>query len=175
MIPNILSLVRLAIGPLLFLELTSVQRLAVVVVAGITDGLDGWLARRLGQTSRLGATLDPICDKGFAVCALAFCWQTGAIQLPLLLAMMAREFALGVLAVFCAICRLFGHPSRLDVGTCYSSKLFTTVQFGVMGAAVLGWAIPSSVAKTLWALAGSALLHWIRASRSQADGTRAEA
>jgi cardiolipin synthase len=175
MIPNFLSLLRLAIGPLLFLELSHVQRLVVVVLAGITDGLDGWLARRLGQSSRIGAVLDPICDKGFALCALGFCWQTGVMQLPLLVAMLARELALGALVLSCAIRSAAGLPSRLYVGTCLSSKLFTTVQFGVVGAAVLGWEAPLGVAMLLWTLALGALFHWLRASSLAAKRSRAGA
>ena len=38
----------------------------LLVVAGITDGLDGYMARRLGQVSKLGIVLDPIADKIFA-------------------------------------------------------------------------------------------------------------
>lgn len=37
--------------------------LALILIAGITDGLDGWLARSLGAHSRLGAYLDPVADK----------------------------------------------------------------------------------------------------------------
>ena len=39
-------------------------------LAGITDSLDGYLARRLGQTSRLGAFLDPVADKLIVAVAL---------------------------------------------------------------------------------------------------------
>lgn len=39
---------------------------AVVVIAGITDGLDGYLARRTNRVTALGVTLDPIADKAFA-------------------------------------------------------------------------------------------------------------
>ena len=37
--------------------------------AAITDTLDGYLARRLGQTSRLGAFLDPVADRGHPLCS----------------------------------------------------------------------------------------------------------
>ncbi len=42
----------------------------VFLVAAASDGLDGWLARRLNQRSRLGAILDPIADKGLLITAL---------------------------------------------------------------------------------------------------------
>ena len=66
-IPNALSLLRLC-GIAVFLWLVLVVRLdvvafAVLVASGATDWLDGYLARRLGQTSRLGELLDPLADR----------------------------------------------------------------------------------------------------------------
>jgi len=66
-LPNLLSFLRLLLIPV-FLWLALGPRhdliaLGVLVVSGITDYLDGWLARRLGQSSRLGSLLDPIADR----------------------------------------------------------------------------------------------------------------
>lgn len=66
-IPNIVSIIRLA-GVPLFLWLILVPEadgwaLAVLMVSGISDYLDGYLARRLNQTSQLGAILDPVADR----------------------------------------------------------------------------------------------------------------
>lgn len=91
-IPNLLSTLRLA-GIPLFLWLLSEHHdgwaIVVLMVSGITDYLDGWLARKLGQTSRLGALLDPIADRlyvlstvvGFALRDVVPLWL--AITLPL--------------------------------------------------------------------------------------------
>jgi len=65
-IPNLLSLARLAMAPFLFLLLWRHEygaALALIVAAGMTDGLDGFFARRFAAGSRLGAYLDPIADK----------------------------------------------------------------------------------------------------------------
>lgn len=66
-VPNLLSGVRL-LGIPLFLWLVLGPHhdglaLVVLLVAGITDFLDGWLARRLDQRSALGALLDPVADR----------------------------------------------------------------------------------------------------------------
>ena len=66
-VPNIISVVRLA-GVPLFLWLVlgpeaDAIALVVLMVAGFTDFLDGWLARRLDQYSRLGEILDPVADR----------------------------------------------------------------------------------------------------------------
>ena len=66
-LPNIISVVRLA-GVPVFLWLVlgpeaDAIALVVLMVAGFTDFLDGWLARRLDQFSRLGEILDPVADR----------------------------------------------------------------------------------------------------------------
>lgn len=66
-VPNLVSMVRLA-GVPLFLWLVlgpelDALALLVLMVAGVTDWLDGWLARRLDQHSSVGAVLDPVADR----------------------------------------------------------------------------------------------------------------
>ncbi len=71
-IPNLLSLSRVALTPAIGYFLwkgdnqSTVICAALLVVAGITDGLDGYLARRLGQISDMGKVLDPTADKVMA-------------------------------------------------------------------------------------------------------------
>ncbi len=65
-IPNILSLSRIILLPIVLLFLLQRQGTVAVVVMGLswtTDALDGWLARRLGQVSNLGRVLDHLVDK----------------------------------------------------------------------------------------------------------------
>jgi cardiolipin synthase len=65
-VPNLLTMFRMALIPV-FIWLLFSRRfqlaLGVFVLAGLTDGLDGLIARRLNQGSQLGAILDPIADK----------------------------------------------------------------------------------------------------------------
>lgn len=66
LVPNLLSGARLALAPWLFYLLWHRQYGAALIlcfVAGITDGLDGLLARKFSAASRLGAYLDPVADK----------------------------------------------------------------------------------------------------------------
>jgi len=66
-VPNLLSMARLAGVPLFLWLVLGPEAdgwaLALLMVSGITDYLDGWLARRLGQMSRLGQVLDPVADR----------------------------------------------------------------------------------------------------------------
>ncbi|MEN3325790.1 MAG: hypothetical protein V7638_597 [Acidobacteriota bacterium] len=65
-VPNLLTVFRMVLIPV-FVSLLFYQRfilaLAIFVLAGVTDGLDGLLARRFNQKSQLGTILDPIADK----------------------------------------------------------------------------------------------------------------
>ncbi|MBC7933212.1 MAG: CDP-alcohol phosphatidyltransferase family protein, partial [Rubrivivax sp.] len=65
-LPNVLTMIRMALIPV-FVGALYYQRfgwaLAIFVAAGVTDGLDGLIARRLNQYSQLGQILDPIADK----------------------------------------------------------------------------------------------------------------
>ena len=66
-LPNLLSMLRLAGVPLFLWLVLGPEAdwlaLGVLMLSGITDFLDGWLARRLGQTSVIGQILDPVADR----------------------------------------------------------------------------------------------------------------
>jgi len=65
-IPNLLTFLRMALIPvfasLLFYDYSGLA-LVVFVIAGVSDGVDGFIARRFGQESELGTIIDPIADK----------------------------------------------------------------------------------------------------------------
>jgi cardiolipin synthase len=65
-IPNLLTLLRIVLVPV-FVSLLFYQEfvwaLITFVVAGVTDGIDGWLARHFNQSSEIGKVLDPLADK----------------------------------------------------------------------------------------------------------------
>lgn len=65
-LPNAITLARLGAVPVILwaiLEARNGLAFALFVAAGISDAIDGFLAKRLGVTSRLGAMLDPLADK----------------------------------------------------------------------------------------------------------------
>lgn len=66
-LPNLLSAIRILLVPVfLWLVLgpeADLLAIGVLIVSGITDYLDGMLARKLGQTTRIGAILDPVADR----------------------------------------------------------------------------------------------------------------
>lgn len=98
-IPNLLSLLRLAGVPLfLWLLLTpgnDVWAIVVLAVGGLTDWLDGKLARLLGQYSRLGALLDPAVDRLYILAALIGLGVREVVPWWVVVALVARDLVLG--------------------------------------------------------------------------------
>jgi CDP-diacylglycerol--glycerol-3-phosphate 3-phosphatidyltransferase len=72
-LPNLLSLTRVGLAPVIGYYLwrddptSTVIAALLIIAAGITDGLDGYLARRMNRVTSLGVALDPIADKLFAI------------------------------------------------------------------------------------------------------------
>lgn len=72
-IPNIVTLIRLLILPFVLISLNNgqnIQAFILILVAGFTDTLDGFLAKVLHQSTTVGKILDPIVDKIFTVSIL---------------------------------------------------------------------------------------------------------
>ena len=85
-LPNVLTIFRMALIPV-FVSLLFYQKflfaLAIFVIAGITDGLDGLLARRFHQQSPLGRILDPIADKMMLVTSFIVLSMKGVYPTPI--------------------------------------------------------------------------------------------
>lgn len=85
-LPNLLTVFRMVLIPI-FVSLLFYQRfllaLVVFIAAGITDGLDGLLARRFHQQSQLGTILDPIADKLMLVTAFVVLSMRSVFPQPL--------------------------------------------------------------------------------------------
>lgn len=69
----------------------------IFVAAGLTDWLDGYLARRLGQTSSFGAFLDPVADKLMVSAALIVLVQLGRADAILAFVIIGREITISAL------------------------------------------------------------------------------
>ncbi|WP_442799933.1 CDP-alcohol phosphatidyltransferase family protein [Nocardia sp. NBC_01730] len=97
-VPNVLSVLRL-LGVPLFVWLLLVQRadgwaFTLLVASGVTDFLDGKLARLLDQSSRLGALLDPFVDRLYLVTTLAAFVIRGLIPWWVAVILVGRDLAL---------------------------------------------------------------------------------
>jgi len=100
-LPNLLSAARLALAPYLFLLLWRREyglALAVCFIAGITDGLDGVIARRLKAFSRLVSYLDPIADKVLLSGAFLTLALDGAIEKWVAVLVLGRDVLILLMA-----------------------------------------------------------------------------
>ena len=108
-LPNALSALRL-VGVPLFLWLVLAERdelaIAVLMVSGTTDWLDGKIARRWNQMSRLGALLDPAADRLYILATLIGLTVRDVVPLWLTAALVGRDV---VLAGFLPVLRRYGY------------------------------------------------------------------
>jgi len=100
-VPNVLSALRL-LGVPVFLWLVlgphhDLVAFVLLMVSGATDYLDGYLARRLHQVSRLGALLDPLADRLYIASTVLALTIRDVIPLWLLLVLVARDLYLAAL------------------------------------------------------------------------------
>jgi cardiolipin synthase len=104
-VPTLLTWARIVAIPLIvgvfYLPLGEDMRnlIATVlfIVVAITDWLDGWLARRLNQTSAFGAFLDPVADKFLICAALLILLQLDRVNALVALVIIGREIAISAL------------------------------------------------------------------------------
>ena len=107
-VPNVITLSRIILIPLLIgvfylpdtwlsEEGKNIAATAIFIFAGITDWLDGYLARRLNQMSAFGAFLDPVADKLIVVAALLALLYLKRVDVIVALIIVGREIAISAL------------------------------------------------------------------------------
>ena len=160
-VPNFLSFLRIALVPVFLwflLEEMFVSAITVLAIAGLTDLLDGYLARKLNQTTKLGKLLDPVADRLYIFATLLALSATGyvpwwlaglvilrdllmLISLPVLASVGHRTLPVNYLGKASTFALLYAFPLLL------MGKIFTEAAFIITPAA---WAF------ALWGVA----LYW---------------
>ena len=92
-LPNAVSMSRLVLAAVFFAARDPVARFALVIIASVTDFLDGWLARRQHATTRSGALIDPIADRVFVFAAMCAFLIEGAISTASYFILLSRDIA----------------------------------------------------------------------------------
>jgi len=178
-LPNLISALRIAlVAPLIAAILLGRYETALViaVIAGVSDGVDGYLARRFGWQSRLGSMLDPAADKLMLVgCMLALGWLHEAARWLVAL-VVARDLVivLGALAWHRVVHGFEVRPSWL-------SKATTVAQIGfvllVLADQAFDWhlhmLVPGWIVASLTAASGiDYVVRWSRMARRELKGKR---
>jgi len=146
-IPNLVSLSRLPLIVLIVLLLDSVWRYPLFLLVVVSDGLDGWLARRLDQTSELGAMLDPALDKLTGVVLFFALFPRTGLPWEYLVLFFARDLyvlSLGLLIPFTQI------PDTSKIKARPLGKAVTNLQFFTLVAMLIP--APLATEAFLWTL-----------------------
>jgi cardiolipin synthase len=178
-IPNLITLARILSVPLVVWAITSGEMMIafiLFVAAGISDAVDGYLAKRFNMASELGAYLDPIADKALIVSIYVALGIAGQIPVWLVIFVASRDIMI-VGAVI--LTWLIGIP--MEVKPLLVSKLNTGAQIVfacmVLGSLAfkfnLGWALPAgmaAVAVLTFLSIAFYLAEWIRHVGSRPEG-----
>lgn len=127
-VPNILTVFRIFITPafvVVFFSENYLLALILFVVAGITDGLDGFLARILDQRSKLGAMIDPLADKFLLLTTFICLGVQGWVPFWLIVVVISRDLII-VGGFF--ILHLLGVNIKNKINPTIDSKLNTLFQ-----------------------------------------------
>ncbi|GAA96639.1 hypothetical protein E5Q_03309 [Mixia osmundae IAM 14324] len=163
-LPNILTLSRIASCPLLgyfIIQGDLKYATALLAYAGITDGLDGWLARRWGMGSAIGSILDPAADKILMTTLVVSLTARGLLPAPLAFLILGRDIALALRSFYyrwqtLAPPRTFRRYWDLskpfaEIKPTQISKYNTVLQLLLMGVTTIHPLLPYDIASPLLA------------------------
>ncbi|NES27622.1 CDP-alcohol phosphatidyltransferase family protein [Micromonospora terminaliae] len=162
-VPNLISFVRL-VGVPLFLYLflvvkADVAAVVVLAVGGTSDWVDGWIARRLHQVSRLGELLDPLADRLYILATLLAFTAREVVPWQFTAALLARELlllgSLGVLRRYG-----YGPPPVHYVGK--TATFLLLAAFPILLLASAAESVATAAGAIGWGLAWWGLvLYWV--------------
>lgn len=138
---NFLSLLR-GFLVILFLKDDPFYRSLAIVLAMLTDSLDGYLARRWHMISPLGTILDPLMDKFFVFSVAGILIYEQRLQAWEALALISRDFAILFFGLYLTI---KGTWSNFKFQSIWAGKIATTIQFFVLLALTFNLPVPSYI------------------------------
>lgn len=161
---NGVTAVRLVLVPFIALALVNErfeQAFWMMLVAGASDAVDGYIARAFGHKSLIGAYLDPMADKLLLLSSLGILTYEGHLPVWLMVLVLARDLAIvATVAVFTLMKRV-----DLRMQPLFISKLTTFAQVALVLATVanlafgLGW--ETAVTALAWAAAAMTAASWL--------------
>jgi len=149
-VPNALSLLRIVLTPVIAYAIVQnhlALALGVMMAAGLTDMLDGAIARYFDQRTLVGAYLDPLADKLMLISAIVALFVGGKVPLFLFLAVIFRDIIIVIGAILYEVV-----THKLEMQPTYTSKATTFLQIVLVIVALLdplvplpGWLKPAMV------------------------------
>lgn len=127
---------------------------AILCLAGISDWLDGWAARRLGRPSPVGAILDPVCDRVFILTVLVTLVLVHGLAIWQLAVLVLRDVAnsVGALAIWALRRRRFAELRARRSGKVVTSLQFWTTVHLLLGLPLFGVSLAAVGVASVWAL-----------------------
>lgn len=138
---NSLSFLRAPLAFLFLVENTS-WRITAILLAMLTDSIDGYIARKYRSTSQFGAILDPAMDKFFVFFALGVMMMEGRLGTWQACAMLSRDFFLCVFGLYLSFS---GHWNAYECKAIRWGKATTALQFFVLIALTLQFQVHWSI------------------------------
>ena len=176
-LPNLITLGRLVLVPLIIVMISSqrwFEAFLIFVAAGVSDGVDGFIAKRFNLRTELGAYLDPLADKALLISIYVALSINGVLPAWISIFVVSRDMMImGAVMVSWLVDR------PVEIRPTILSKTNTVAQIGfaavVLGAKAFdlplsGWFVPSLwavAALTLASLAGYFAI-WLRHMNGQA-------
>jgi cardiolipin synthase len=177
-LPNAITLARLCAVPLavwLILKQEMVLAFWLFVAAGISDAVDGYIAKRFGLQTAVGAVLDPVADKALLVSVYVTLGLTGKLADWLVILVVFRDVFIvgGVLVLY-----VLGSPP--EIRPLPVSKVNTALQIALAAVVLLHYAygVPAAVVVDafVWGVAASTLasgiayvVRWVRGGGAAAE------
>ncbi len=130
-LPNIFTFLRLFLAPLTYFFIINNQfsyAFICFLLAGLSDGLDGYLARRWNVVSKMGRILDPIADKALMFITFTTLGYLGKIHLWLVVLVISRDALIILCGLITFICKL-----KISLMPVLSSKINTFFQIIFVG------------------------------------------
>ena len=93
-VPNLLTILRFVLIPFIFVAIMKnnyIGAFIILTISGITDVLDGFIARKFNFVTNFGKLIDPLADKATQVCVLLVLVLTGIVPLWILLIVFFKE------------------------------------------------------------------------------------
>lgn len=163
--PNMVSLARIPLALVFpFVIVSPGAAFAVLLAAALTDVVDGYLARRNNQVTALGAIIDPVADKMFAVTVVVTLIVTRMLPLWAIPALLVREIFELPLVLWILATRRARDENVVKASANVLGKLATVIQFGAVMSA-LAWPEALTTLLLVAAFAGgvAGVAYWVRA------------